>query len=228
MVSETPVEGGTDSSTSLGVRVHSEVPDAGGSGNDELAKSINEGSNPEKSEKLVPHNISSGVTPFDGSHEVKWSITLGNVSDRVNMNGAEKPSESPECENNPGEEWENKNSEVGGNILSSSLVDGDCNSDGLPAAADTDNLETSEAKEDVGRVGGILLVWVILREVHLSVLHDVETSSDKAAQDEKQAKIDDGTSDASNDEEEEVSKDKSSDSTDGKNLPGCSNISKDL
>jgi len=75
MVSESPSKGCSDCSLSLGVSFDGKVPDASGSSDDELAHSIDEGSNPEKSKDLVIENVSGCVAPLDVSHKAPWFIT---------------------------------------------------------------------------------------------------------------------------------------------------------
>lgn len=162
MVSESPIEGGSNSSTSLGISVHGEVPDARGSSNNKLTHSVDESSNPEKAEDLVPENVSGSVAPFNMGKETPWVFTSFWLSDRENVNSAENPYESPNDLEDPSEEWKKEDSQVSAHILSSSFVNSHCNLDSSPAAADAAEENSTKSPKSISTILNPSVVGVLL------------------------------------------------------------------
>jgi hypothetical protein len=101
VVSESPPESSSHSSSSLGVSVVGEVPDAARSSNDELAKSIDESSYPQESKDLIPEDVSCLIAPLDLSGELKRGVSGNWGSHREDIGSRIEPDCEPDHKKDP-------------------------------------------------------------------------------------------------------------------------------
>ena len=171
MISESPPQAAADASLSTSITVYFEVPDTSRSSNCELADAHDESIDPEEHENLVEGNVTSLVTPLHLRDELVSRARLW-LTNREYENRTDAPDAEPYESNEIGKNGQKEDPDILRNILSCCLVDGDANSDGFPAAADTDTVEDSDTENSISRILQPLFVvttWQVLLRLEVSV-----------------------------------------------------------
>ena len=223
MVAEGPAKGTANSATATSVRVHLEVPDAGRAGDDDLAHAHDEGVDPEEHEELVDDDVARVVLPLDLSQELVGCFTIARLAHGEDEDERDEPDAEPDEGEDVGEEWKQEDAEVLAHILSSGLVHSDTDANGIPAAADAAEEETTDAENYIrGVLDPVAIVITLLVVLMLHV--GVNTGCDDGNLEQDDGEPDDDCTAAPDDQQVKITEDNSSDCRDGDELPCVRNI----